>query len=144
MQVFRFMSREEFRKYYFGETLINTKNHHNEFNQRTNSIGFCFLNLEDFKPEEAMHFLTGIVNTQICAIFDTDKKLRQTYGRYHCLNEKPKLKVFSNYDEMIKYENAFIATEYCTTKYSNKDFKLIRYTAPNWFTDKWKWIFEED
>ena len=143
MQIFRFMSIEEFRKYYLGETLINTRNHH-EFNQRTNSVGFCFFDLKDFKPEQAMHFLTGIVNTQICAIFDTDKKMKQSYGRYHCLNKKPKLNVFSTYDDMIEYENAFIATEYCTTKYSNKDFKLIKYTIPNWSTDEWKWIYKED
>ena len=142
MQIFRFMCIEEFRKYYLGETLINTRNHH-ELNQRTNSVGFCFFDLKDFKAEEAMHFLTGIVNTQICAIFDTDKKLKQTHGRYHSLNEKPKLKVFSNYDDMIEYENAFIATEYCTKKYSNKDFKLIKYTIPNWFTNEWKWYKED-
>lgn len=52
MKVFRFMSKLEFEKYKNDITLINNKKH----DGKTNSIGFCFLNIEEFTPEEAMHF----------------------------------------------------------------------------------------
>lgn len=144
MKVFRFMSIEEFRKYCSGRTLINTTNHSSIKNNKTNSIGFCFFNLEDFKPEVAFHFLTGIVNPQICAIFETKKNLKQSYGRYHNLYNKKTLKVFANYDDMIMYESSFIAVEYSTTKYSKESFKLLKYAIPDWFNEnEWSWIEEE-
>ena len=51
MKVFRFMSKVEFEKYKNNFILKNNKKH----DRKTNSIGFCFLNVEDFTPEEAMH-----------------------------------------------------------------------------------------
>lgn len=145
MKIFRFMSIDEFRNYQLGKTLINTTNHNLAKNSRTNSIGFCFFNLEDFKPETAFHFLTGIVNPQICAIFETKKRLKQTYRRYSNLYyNKKTLKVFANYDDMIMYESSFIAVEYSTTKYSKENFKLLKYTIPDWFNkNEWIWIEEE-
>lgn len=80
MQVFRFMSNYEFEQYRSGKTLINKKDHHQETKRRTNSIGFCFLDINDYKPEKALHFLSGIVNFDICAVFETDKILNKTWG----------------------------------------------------------------
>lgn len=57
MEVFRFMSKLEFAKFMNGEVLKNTTDHSN--GSKTNSKGFCFLNLKEQKPEEAIHFLTG-------------------------------------------------------------------------------------
>ena len=57
MEVFRFMSKLEFAKFMNGELLKNTTDHSN--GSKTNSKGFCFLNLKEQKPEEAIHFLTG-------------------------------------------------------------------------------------
>lgn len=78
MKVFRFMSKVEFEKYRNSFTLKNNKKHEG----RTNSIGFCFLNLEEYKPEEAMHFLSGIATFDVCAVFETNENLNRTYGIY--------------------------------------------------------------
>lgn len=115
MEVFRFMSIEEFEKYRNGSILINNTKHIG----RTNSTGFCFFNLKDFKPEEAMHFLSGIVSFDICAVFETNEKLEKTYGGY----KNP----FNNTEL-----NIFIADEYCITEYDNKRFKLLKYSENIW------------
>ena len=62
MELFRFMSNEEFKKLKNGEILYNDTIHIG----RTNSVGFCFLNLNEYKPEDAIHFLSGIVNAEVC------------------------------------------------------------------------------
>lgn len=148
MRLFRFMSIDEFNKYVNGKKLINNTNHHKENNQKTNSIGFCFLNLDEYKPEEALHFLTGIVNFSICAVFETNNEnVRRTKGRYNILAKASRpTNVYANYFELLNSEyNGFIANEYCTTKYSKDNFKLIKYTIPDWFNQhEWKWIKESD
>lgn len=103
---------------------------------KTNSVGFCFLNAEDFTPEEALHFLSGIARFDICAMFETDKELNKTYGVY----AKP-IPLTGNLEEdmfnlIINFSNTFTATEYCTTEYNNKDFKLIKYAENLW--EQWK------
>lgn len=144
MRVFRFMSKDEFNKYIAGTTLVNTTEH----KAKTTSVGFCFFDIEDFVPEEAIHFLSGIVDTQVCAVFEVDKdKLNVSKGTY--ADDKP-----SNartWQEMLKEiiegkTPTFEATEYCTTNYSKEDFKLIRYTTNiELFTEgyfkknPWKW-----
>ena len=91
---------------------------------KTTSTGFCFFNLKDYKPHEAIHFLSGIVSFDICAIFETDKSnLKERYGRYN----KPNTMLIP-----CMFPQVFYATEYCTTKYSNKDFKLIKFSEDIW------------
>lgn len=128
MKIFRFMSKEEFEKYQSGQELKNDKIHPG----KTNSKGFCFLNLEEYKPEQALHFLSGIVSFDICAIFETNIKLNKTYGIY-AKPVKPSgdimqdlLNLYSNFD------NSFRANEYCTTEYNNKVFNLIKYSKEIW------------
>lgn len=139
MKVFRFMSIIEFRLYLSGNILKNEKDHHLINNSRTNSKGFCFMSLKDFKPEEAFHFLTGIICPEICAVFETEKKnLNKCWGRYalplHNMTHEDILKA------IMGLNDKFIATEYCTTEYSKSNFKLIKYTIPDWFNwDNWKW-----
>lgn len=126
MKLFRFMGLGEFQKYCNGETLINNTNH-KENGQASNSIGFCFFNIADYKPEIMLHSLTGVANVSICVIFETKREnIRKSKGRYsRAINE---------------YEReSFIAKEYCTTTYSLDTFKILQYAIPDWFKDNWKW-----
>ena len=123
------MSKEEFKKFNNGETLHNNTVH----NAKCTSIGFCFFDLKDYKPHEAVHFLSGIVSFDVCAIFEVDKnKLKQTWGVY----AKPIAYTGNFLIDLLNlyndYEKKFTATEYCTTEYSDKDFKLIKYSKNIW------------
>ncbi len=129
MKLFRYMSREEFRKYINGETLINTKDHHEEGNFKTNSVGFCFFNYAHYEPEKIFHSVAGIVNPiSICCIFETGRKnVRKTWGRYAT-------------NLTMNDTGSFIADEYCTTQYSKEKFKLIKFAITDWFNlNKWNW-----
>lgn len=115
-----------------GETLSNYTRH----KAKTNSVGFCFFNIEDFKPEEALHFMTGVATLDVCAVFETDKELKKTYGIY----AKPIDPLGNLLQDLINlinnFDNGFEADEYCTTAYSNKDFKLVKYSENVW--EQWK------
>lgn len=128
MKVFRFMSELEFIRYMNNETMINNTDH-SEMNNCT-SKGFCFLDLDEYKPEEAFHFLFGIVSPEICAIFDVEEdRLKETSG------------VYSN--NSVDYDSDkpfFLAKEYCTNFYSSKDVKLVKYCRPVWTSYNWNWI----
>lgn len=114
------MSIEEFAKFNNGEILHNDRVH----NAKTTSKGFCFFDLKDYRPHEAMHFLSGLVSFDICAVFEVDKsKLKERWGVY----AKHDNATFFNL-----YRKTFHATEYCTTEYSNKDFKLIKFSECIW------------
>lgn len=128
MKVFRFMSNEEFKKYKEGQVLENNTKH----SGKTNSIGFCFFKIKDFTPEEAMHFLSGIASFDICAIFETKKKLNKTYGVYAGPIEKTGY-LFDDFINLLcNFDKHFTATEYCTKKYSKADFRLIKYSENIW------------
>lgn len=114
------MSKEEFTKFNNGEILYNKKVH----NAKCTSKGFCFFDLKDYRPHDTVHFLSGIVSFDICAVFETNKdNLKERYGRYHKQNTLLIPCIFPQ---------VFYATEYCTTKYNNKDFKLIKYSEDIW------------
>lgn len=128
MKVFRFMSKVEFEKYKNNFILKNNKKH----DGKTNSVGFCFLNIEDHTPEEAMHFLSGIASFDICAVFETTKSLNKTYGIY----AKP-LKPTGNYIQdmmnmLMGFNENFKTDEYCITEYNKQNFKLIKYSENIW------------
>ena len=128
MKVFRFMSKLEFEKYKNDITLINNKKH----DGKTNSIGFCFLNIEEFTPEEAMHFLSGIATFDVCAVFETEEKLNKTYGIY----AKPIKSTGNPFEDLLNlfsgYTDNFTANEYCITEYSKKTMKLLKYNEEIW------------
>ncbi len=130
MKLFRFMSKKEFEKYISGEILVNKTDHNKEKNSKTNSMGFCFFNYAHYKPEEIFHSVTGIVNSSMCCIFETDRdNVVKSSGRYSRAKEGSK-----------HIRESFIAKEYCTTKYSKETFKLVEYAIPNWFNwEKWNW-----
>ena len=128
MEIFRFMSKKEFNKYLKGEKLINETEHMGN----TNSKGFCFMNREDYEPEYAYQFLSGIVSTGVCAVFETNEILTKSYGTYA--------------DPYGSFFDSFVSDEYCIEGYSNDDFKLIKYCYDfdkKWYQDKeWKWHHE--
>lgn len=128
MKIFRFMSKEEFNKYLKGDKLINKTEHIGY----TNSKGFCFMNLEDYEPEYAYLFLSGIVSTGVCVVFETNKKLTKTYGIYA--------------EPYGGFFDSFTSDEYCIEKYSKNDFKLIKYCydfdSKHYQDKEWKWYYE--
>lgn len=128
MKVFRFMSKVEFEKYKYGFTLQNNTKHEG----KTNSVGFCFLNIDDFTPEEAMHFLSGIVTFDVCAVFETEKKLHKTYGIY----AKPIKSTGNPMEDLINllcgFNDRFTANEYCITEYNKETMKLLKYSEEIW------------
>lgn len=138
MKLFRFMSIEEFMKYRSGEELINNTDHNKESHFKTSSKGFCFLNYAHYKPEEAYHFINGctgkLFQYDICAIFEVDREdVIQTRARYaEPINPK-------NVQTYLK-RKAFIAKEYCTTQYSSKNFKLLKFAYIDWSNYiQWAW-----
>lgn len=109
MKVFRFMSMDEFNDFLCGMKLNNNKKHE----AHTNSIGFCFLNEEEFDSEYAYDFLKGIVSDDLCAEFETDENnLKKSWGIYA--------------DPYGSFFSTITVDEYCTEQYNNKDFKLLR------------------
>lgn len=79
MQIFRFMSVQEYLLYLNGDELINNTKH----KKISNSEGFCFFSLGQYKPEIAFHFLFGIVSYDICAVFEVDRtNIRKSWGKY--------------------------------------------------------------
>lgn len=139
MKLFRFMSMQELIKYKNGETLINNINHNKDSGLKSSSIGFCFLNYAQYKPEEAYHFILccngKLFQYDVCAIFETDRNnVRLTRARYaEPINP-------NKYYRRLE-RKSFIAKEYCTTEYSKEKFKLLEYAKPVWTNyDKWNWI----
>lgn len=121
MELFRFMSIKEFDKLINGETLKNNTHH----KTRTTSIGFCFMKTEDNTPEEAYEFLSGVVSSDLCVVFETNKKLTKSYGIY--------ASPYGGFFDTITED------EYCTKEYNLKDFKIIKMAIPRYFENEWKW-----
>lgn len=126
--VFRFMSKKEFESFRKGKTLVNETIHQG----RTNSIGFCFLSIDDYTPEKALHFLSGIANFDVCVVFETTKELNKTYGEYASPIKRNGDLRLDLFNLIMGINERFTATEYCTTEYSNKDFKVIKYSENIW------------
>lgn len=125
MKVFRFMSINELNKFKNGETLINDTIH----KAKTNSVGFCFFNLDDVKPEFAWNFMKGVVFPDVCAVFEVDEeKLFKGYGIYSDPNK-------TLYELMNFIPKKINVDEYSTKQYNNKIFKLLKYTTNpiDWF-----------
>ena len=152
MKVLRFMSVEEFDQLLRGKTLYNYKNH-KQLGNHSNSIGFCFMNCEDFTPEQAWRFLRGSGGFgiyDVWVIFETKKKLKISSGRYvkyektaeeemEMIEKLPKNKKFESFIEYLNNIQTFDATEYCTTSYSLKDFKIIKVGVVSDFEYKIDW-----
>lgn len=119
MKIFRFMSYKEFEKYMNGENLYNNTKH----KAKTNSIGFCFFDINDFSPEFAWRFLKGAIFPDICVVFEVDETLlRKGYGIYSDPN-KTLYELMNFITKMIR------VSEYCTENYNKEVFKLVKYTT---------------
>lgn len=134
VKMFRFMNTIEFLKFMSGEELHNITKH----KAKTNSIGFCFFGMNDVTPEYAWKFLKGAVIPDLCAVFEVDEnKLKKGYGIYSDPNK-------SLYELMNFIPKSIAVPEYSTTKYSNQEFKLIKYTKYklNLFQryEKFEWV----
>jgi len=121
MKIFRYMSKDEFDKLINGETLINNTIHKGH----TNSVGFCFMKVEDNEPRYAYEFLSGAVDDDVCVVFETKKKLNKSYGVY----ANPYGSFFDTITE----------NEYCTKEYSLEDFKIVEIAIPDFRKEEWKW-----
>ena len=142
MKVFRFMSLIELGLFLNEELLINNTDHSK--GNKTNSKGFCFLSLGQYKPEIALHFLIGaIAEPELCAVFEVDRKeLIKSYGIYAKVtsleeNTPERLqKAISGTIEKMKVD------EFCTQSYSKENFKLLKYAKPDLFEKgNWNWIY---
>ena len=148
------MSVEELEQLLTGKKLYNFKNH-KKLGNHSDSVGFCFMNYEDFTPEEAWRFLRGINGLAIysvCAVFETNKKLKKSKGRYakyektveeevEMIEKLPKNKQFERLVEYFNNIQTFDTTEYCTTSYSLKDFKIIKVGFVSDFEYKIDWSY---
>lgn len=113
------MSYEEFEKYMNGENLYNNTKH----KAKTNSIGFCFFDINDFSPEFAWEFLKGAIFPDICVVLEVDETLlRKGYGIYSDPN-KTLYELMNFIPKMIR------VSEYCTENYNKEVFKLVKYTT---------------
>lgn len=122
MNLFRFMSYEEFKKLLNGEKLVNRKVQEG----CTDSIGFCFMEYDNYNtPEFCYKFLSGIVSEDVCVKFLTEKKIKKGYGVYA--------------DPFGSFFSSVVKDEYSATMYNNKDFKIIECAIPNHNESKWKW-----
>lgn len=121
MEIFRFMSKKEFDKLIKGEELKNNKKHEG----RTGSKGFCFMKTEDNAPEYAYEFLTGVVDDDVCVVFETESALNKSWGVYA--------------DPYGSFFSTITEDEYCTTTYNIEDFKIIKIAIPEFNKDEWEW-----
>lgn len=122
MRVLRFMSLEEFNAFNAGEVLINKLDHRKD-GAKSDAIGFCFLNADNQNPEYAFSFLSGIVSNDVCAVFETNKALKQTTGRFADPDEDVDfLSILAGY-----YGEGMDIEEFSTTEYSQLDFTLVEW-----------------
>lgn len=125
------MSEREFDRYQSGELLENDTDH-SKNGGHTDSVGFCFFPEE---PDDAIRWLSGIVNDDVCATFDVpDHLVTKSRGTY-CDPDKSDnsfgavlADIFSHLmgDEM---ENAVTMdrVEYCCTEYDREHFRLVTF-----------------
>ena len=126
MKYYRFMSKNEFEKLINGETLKNDKKHQ----AKTNSVGFCFMKYDDYKPKDAYEFMSGIVSEDICVVFETTKKLTKSYG------------VYADPDLSNGWFASITVDEYCIKEYSLQNFKIVEMLICNGrkhFETQWKY-----
>jgi len=118
MIVHRFMSDKEYQRLIAGETLTN-HTQHNLNGWATTSIGFCFFTEP---PHEAIHWLSFIVDTDWCVTFDIpDNMLTEAKAKYHKVDKDTERKPLIDPTSCWR-------TEYCLTKYSIRQVKIINAT----------------
>lgn len=127
MQVIRFMSAVEFEKYRAGELLTNETKHQ----AYTSAVGFCFIDEDDYSAQDAYEFMSGIVSSEVCAVFECKDIFNHTTGRYA--------------DPYGSFFQSMGVDELCTTEYSKKQLKLVKFCdtfADKYEDDSLKHVFE--
>lgn len=113
MIVHRFCSAKEYELYIAGKPLENFVDHA-EFNASTAS-GFCFFK-ED--PEEAKHWLSGIVDFDYCITLEAPRSLLvKCFGRY------------PNWISPCVRKGSVVKEEWCCHRYDKYTFPLISATT---------------
>lgn len=120
MTVHRFMSMAEFQKLLKGETLHNSTNHAKD-GYKTSSVGFCFTTDD---PDEAIHYLSGNVDTDVCVTFDVKAvQLQKSTALYR----NPSMPVPEGKLFVPPLDGEAIEkVEYCTQSYSLQTFHLLK------------------
>ena len=136
MKVMRFMSIAEFDKFRAGELLDNRTDHHSKFSQKSDSVGFCFLDYEEYDEQQAYHFLSGIVSDNIVAVFETYDydKFKKGSGTF----ADPSASITDLYSTIQ-------VNEYSTERYHYKALKLLKYCdnfADNFKENSFDRVFE--
>ena len=121
------MSETEYQRLVRGKTLRNTRNHASN-GQKTTSVGFCFFTEP---PEEAIHWLSTIVDTDWCVTLDIpDEMLTESKGLYRDPEEDNKRAWFE--EPAAKWR-----TEWCLKKYSTRTARIIE------ASDKYKYYLAD-
>lgn len=132
IKVVRFMSFSEFLGLIEGKELENTKNHKEEDDCKTDSIGFCFTPIDEFKDDtlyKIAQYLCSVATTKFCVVADIDEaKLKKGYGIYADHSEDDKMSLRDLIDPS-KWKSMTV-DEYSTTKYSLKDLENARWFLP--------------
>lgn len=84
-RVTRFMSKDEWDAFKEGRILLNETDHFDGGKGGSNSKGFCFT--ED-TPDEAWKYLKGIVDADVCAVFEFPMGISPRVMAYMPTNEK--------------------------------------------------------
>ena len=120
IRIFRFMSKSEFNKFLNEKNLLNQKDFSKE--ARSSSRGFCFLEKGQISPEESLEYLSGIVNTDICAVFDIPiRNMSRSSGAYSS-NDATIADVMYGYG-LVSLE------EWCIEKYNSSMATLVEFAA---------------
>ena len=91
------------------------------------------MNCDDYCPEYAYEFLSGIVSDDVCAVFEVDESLlTKSSGTYAA----PLV------DDDVGWFSTMDVDEYCCQSYDKNNFKLIAYCF-NFYYGDFNWIGEK-
>lgn len=147
MKLIRFMSSGELAKYLNGDQLKNETNW-KRAGQRSGSTGFCFFD-DSEPPEKRLHYVSGIVNMQTVAVFETKglrhSEIRKSAGVYRDPDRDTPA-----FEELLDFTNVKVkrVKEYCMKNYSHKTLRLLKIGKPyrdgqSWGI-RWLWKIPED
>ena len=126
MILHRFMSEAEYEVLIAGGKLMNATDHHKEHGRKTTSVGFCFFP-ED--PDKAIHWLSGVVNTEMCVTLDIDDSLLTESTGIYRDDEKDDINGMSLLELMFTPAPQIERKEYCITEYSLNVAKVLDATT---------------
>lgn len=130
----RFMSAKEFWKYLEGGKLINNTDWRKQA-QCTDSIGFCFFD-DLVPPEKRMEYLSGVVDMEVVAVFETEQRMMESCGRYRDPDNDASDNLLDALFAPVQMMNV---KEYSTKKYSRETMKLVKYGFPNVWNHRIEW-----